>query len=58
MIAQLTSRVVDAAPDWLWKPANIRWVGSRVLHFCYDGSGHRTVKLDSTILAVGRRVHH
>jgi hypothetical protein len=58
MVARLLGRVLDVAPDWIWKPANIRWVGSRILHFCYDGKGHRTIELDSNVLAIGRRVHH
>ena len=57
MIERVLGWLVDIAPDWLWKPGNVRWVGSRILHFCYDGSGHRTVEFDSTTVASGRRIH-
>jgi hypothetical protein len=46
--------LVDVAPVWMWKPANIRWIGSRTLHFCYR-DGHRTVEFESRVLLAGHR---
>jgi len=50
------TRMIDLAPSWLWKPANMRFIGSHTVHFCFDGSGHRTVEFDARELARGRRV--
>jgi len=55
----LTTRfawVIDRAPSWIWKPANLRFIGGHTVHFCYDGSGHRTVEFDERDVAHGRRV--
>jgi hypothetical protein len=46
--------LVDVAPVWIWKPGNIRWIGSRILHFCYRGS-RRTVEFDGRDLLTGHR---
>jgi hypothetical protein len=48
--------VIDLAPWWIWKPANLRFMGSHTVHFCYDGSGHRTVEFDEREIARGLRV--
>lgn len=54
-VQQILAALIDVAPAWLWKPANIRWVGSSILHFCYNNQSHRTVEFDGRTLIVGRR---
>jgi hypothetical protein len=55
VVRRVLVAVLDALPAWIWKPANVRWLGSRVVHFCYDGSGHRTVEVDGKTILTGRR---
>ena len=47
--------LIDAAPHWIWKPGNLRFIGARTLHFCYGLEGRRTVEWDGREIAVGRR---
>jgi hypothetical protein len=46
--------LIDAAPGWIWRPANLRFVGSHHVHFCYR-DGHRTFEIDGREIASGRR---
>ena len=52
---RLVSGLVDLAPGWLWKPANLRYVGPHTLHFCFGHEGRRTVEWDGREVAVGGR---
>jgi hypothetical protein len=54
-IRWVIGRLIDRAPGWIWKPANIRFVGSHTVHFCFAGDGRRTVELDDRTLASGHR---
>ena len=47
--------LIDAAPAWLWKPGNLRFVGRHTLHFCFGHDGQRTVEWDSREVGVGDR---
>ena len=47
--------VIDAAPRWLWKPSNLRFIAAHTLHFCYRHEGRRTVEWNGREIAVGRR---
>jgi hypothetical protein len=54
-MSRLVARLIESAPAWLWKPANLRFVGSHMLHFCYGHEGRRTVEWDGREIVVGRR---
>jgi hypothetical protein len=51
----LAAVVIDHAPRWIWKPANLRMVGTHTLHFCFGHEGRRTVEWDGREVAVGHR---
>src|SRR4029077_5063590 len=52
-VHRLVSGLVDIAPGWLWKPANLRYIGPHTLHFCFGHEGRRTVEWDGREVAVG-----
>jgi len=52
---RLVAALIDLAPAWLWKPANLRFVGTHTVHFCVGHEGRRTVEWDGREIAVGRR---
>jgi hypothetical protein len=52
--ARLVAAVIDIAPSWIWKPGNLRLVGSHTLHFRFGHEGRRTVEWDSRVVAIGR----
>jgi hypothetical protein len=52
---RLVGLLIDSAPAWVWKPANLRFVGPHMLHFCFGHEGRRTVEWDTREIAVGRR---
>ena len=47
--------VIDMAPGWIWRLANLGFIGSHTVHFCYGGNGKRTVELDGREVIRGRR---
>jgi hypothetical protein len=49
------AELVHVAPEWIWRPGNLRMVGDHTIHFCY-GNGRRTVELDEREVIVGRRM--
>jgi hypothetical protein len=53
--AQLLPTAIDAMPAWIWRPGNLRFVGSNRLHFCIGWDGRRTVEWNDRPIAVGRR---
>ena len=48
--------LIDHAPVWVWKPGNLRFIGSHVVHFCFGHEGRRTIEWDSREIAIGRRI--
>jgi hypothetical protein len=48
--------LIDAAPSWIWRPANFRQVGPLDIHFCYGHEGRRTVEVNGREILVGNRV--
>ena len=51
---RMAAYLIDLASGWLWKPGNLRFVGSHTLHFCYGEESRRTVEWDDKTIAVGR----
>lgn len=56
VLARLLSEIVDRAPEFPWKPGNLRMVGSHTVHFCFGHGGRRTVEIDDREIIVGRRM--
>jgi hypothetical protein len=56
LLRRYVAFLVDAAPAWLWRPGNLRFVGSHTVHFCWGHEGRRTIEIDSREIAVGNRV--
>ena len=56
LLDRLLAELVDVAPEFPWKPGNLRMIGSHSVHFCYGYGGHRTVEIDGREVIVGRRV--
>jgi hypothetical protein len=55
MTTRVAAALLDRAPAWLWKPGNMRFVGSHTLHFCFGHGGRRTVEWDTREVASGLR---
>lgn len=55
-LTRLLVAVVDHAPAWIWRPVNLRFIGSTTIHFCYDGHGHRTIEIGDRTIVVGSAV--
>jgi hypothetical protein len=55
LVRRIAAMLIDLAPRWLWKPGNLRLVGSHALHFCFGYDGRRTVEWDTREIAAGRR---
>lgn len=56
----LPAFVVDRLPSSWWRPGNLHFLASRVLHFCCDHAPEvphvvRSIELDGRVLARGRR---
>jgi hypothetical protein len=47
--------LIDAAPSWIWRPANFRQLGPLDVHFCYSGGGRRSVEINGREILVGNR---
>ena len=52
---RLLAGLIDVAPGWIWRPANLRLVGPHIIHSCY-GNCRRTVELNRREVIVGRRI--
>jgi hypothetical protein len=57
-MSRVVAAIIDLAPGWIWKPANLRFVGSHELHFCFGHDGRRTIEWDGRKIASGRRQWH
>jgi len=54
---RLLALVIDTAPSWIWRPANLRFIGRHAIHFCFSG-GRRIVEINARTVAIGRRIWH
>jgi hypothetical protein len=52
---RILALLIDVAPRWVWKPANLRIVRGHTLHFCFGHEGRRTIEWDGREIGVGRR---
>lgn len=56
MVRRIVAILIDLAPAWIWKPGNMRFLGTHALHFCYGHEGRRTIEWDGNDVAAGRRL--
>lgn len=48
-LSRLLAPLVDVAPAWIWRPANLRQLGLLDVHFCYGHDGHRAIEINGRV---------